>query len=55
MDGLTKLRQSFDFFAFPDRAILGNYSRICKSFDGEIEIDIMLRNIYTIRSISMIE
>ena len=24
MDGLTKLHQSFEFFAFPDRAILGN-------------------------------
>ena len=27
MDGLIKLRQSFEFFAFPDRAILGKVTQ----------------------------
>ena len=34
------LRQSFEFFAFLDRVILGSYSRIGKPFDGKNPIDI---------------
>ena len=52
---LTKLRQSFEFLHSQTERSWESYSRICKSLDSEIEIDIMLRNQYTIRSISMIE
>ena len=55
MDGLIKLRQSFEFLHSQTERSWESYSRICKSFDGKIEIDIMLRKQYTIRSIFMIE
>ena len=46
------LRQSFEFFAFSDRVILG---KLLKAFDGKIEIDLMLRNQPTIKSIFIIK
>ena len=55
MDGLTKLRQSFEFWHSQTERSWESYSRICKSFDGKIEIDIMLRNQYTLKSIFIIK
>ena len=49
------LRQSFEFLHPWIEQPWESYSRIRKSFDSKIKIDIMLRNQYTLKSIFMIE